>query len=131
MGVVLLSSLAAGSGAATLGTGVIGTIVAAVLSWVIWASLTSRNTSTCRSAITKIAISGAIGPAVTASYMGFLRRRYTLAAKPVPSSATASSTADRGVMLFRTFCRYFMFFLPAEYLCEASIQIIGCSTDAL
>ena len=40
MGVVLLSSLAAGSGAATLGTGVIGTIVAAVLSWVIWAFLT-------------------------------------------------------------------------------------------
>ena len=40
MGVVLLSSLAAGSGAATLGTGVIYTIVAAVLSWVIWAFLT-------------------------------------------------------------------------------------------
>ena len=40
MGVVLLSSLAAGTGAATLGTGVIYTIVAALLSWVIWAFLT-------------------------------------------------------------------------------------------
>ena len=40
MGVVLLSSLAAGSGAATLGIGVIGTIVAALLSWAIWAFLT-------------------------------------------------------------------------------------------
>ena len=40
LAVVLLSSLAAGSGAATLGTGVISTIFAAVLSWVIWAFLT-------------------------------------------------------------------------------------------
>ena len=48
----------------------------------------------------------------------FLRRRYALAAKPVPSRATASSTADRGVMVVRTFSRYFIFFLPAEYLCE-------------
>ena len=40
MGVVLLSSLAAGVGAAALGTGVIVSAVAALLSWVIWAYLT-------------------------------------------------------------------------------------------
>ena len=40
MGVVLLSSLAAGVGSAALGTGVIASVVAALLSWVIWAFLT-------------------------------------------------------------------------------------------
>ena len=40
MGVVLLSSLAAGVGAAALGTGVVVSAVAALLSWVIWAYLT-------------------------------------------------------------------------------------------
>ena len=40
LGVVLLSSLAAGSGAAALGVGVITSMVVAVLSWVIWAFLT-------------------------------------------------------------------------------------------
>lgn len=40
MGVVLLSSLAAGVGAAALGTGVIVSAIAALLSWVIWAYLT-------------------------------------------------------------------------------------------
>jgi hypothetical protein len=40
MGVVLLSSMAAGVGAAALGTGVIFSAVAALLSWVIWAYLT-------------------------------------------------------------------------------------------
>ena len=40
MGVVLLSSLAAGVGSAALGAGVIATVVAALLSWVIWAFLT-------------------------------------------------------------------------------------------
>ena len=37
---MLLSSLAAGSGAAALGVGVITSMVVAVLSWVIWAFLT-------------------------------------------------------------------------------------------
>ena len=41
MGVVLLSSVAAGIGALSLGTGVIASAVAALLSWVIWAFLTS------------------------------------------------------------------------------------------
>ena len=40
MGVVLLSSLAAGVGSLALGTGVIAGVVAALLSWVIWAFLT-------------------------------------------------------------------------------------------
>jgi len=40
MGVVLLSSVAAGIGALSLGTGVIASAVAALLSWVIWAFLT-------------------------------------------------------------------------------------------
>lgn len=40
MGVVLLSSVAAGVGSAALGAGVIGGAVAALLSWVIWAFLT-------------------------------------------------------------------------------------------
>ena len=40
MGVVLLSSLAAGAGSAALGAGVIASVVAALLSWVIWAFLT-------------------------------------------------------------------------------------------
>ena len=40
MGVVLLSSLAAGAGSAALGAGVIASAVAALLSWVIWAFLT-------------------------------------------------------------------------------------------
>ena len=40
MGVVLLSSLAAGVGSAALGAGVIASVVAALLSWVIWAFLT-------------------------------------------------------------------------------------------
>jgi hypothetical protein len=40
MGVVLLSSMAAGVGAAVLGTGVVVSAVAALLSWVIWAFLT-------------------------------------------------------------------------------------------
>jgi hypothetical protein len=41
MGVVLLSSVAAGVGSAALGVGVIGGAIAALLSWVIWAFLTS------------------------------------------------------------------------------------------
>jgi hypothetical protein len=40
MGVVLLSSMAAGVGAAVLGTGVVVSAVAALLSWVTWAFLT-------------------------------------------------------------------------------------------
>ena len=40
MGVVLLSSVAAGIGSLSLGTGVIASAVAALLSWVIWAFLT-------------------------------------------------------------------------------------------
>ena len=40
MGVVLLSSVAAGVGSAALGAGVIGGAIAALLSWVIWAFLT-------------------------------------------------------------------------------------------
>ena len=40
MGVVVLSSLAAGVGSAALGAGVIASAVAALLSWVIWAFLT-------------------------------------------------------------------------------------------
>ena len=40
MGVVLLSSLAAGVGSPALGTGVIASVVVALLSWVIWAFLT-------------------------------------------------------------------------------------------
>ncbi len=40
MGVVLLSSLAAGVGSAALGAGVIASVVAALLLWVIWAFLT-------------------------------------------------------------------------------------------
>ncbi len=40
MGVVLLSSLAAGVGSAALGVGVIASVLAALLSWVIWAFLT-------------------------------------------------------------------------------------------
>ena len=40
MGVVVLSSLAAGVGSAALGTGVIASVVVALLSWVIWAFLT-------------------------------------------------------------------------------------------
>ena len=40
MGVVLLSSLAAGVGSVALGTGVIAGVVAALVSWVIWAFLT-------------------------------------------------------------------------------------------
>ena len=41
MGVVLLSSVAAGVGSAALGAGIIGGAIAALLSWVIWAFLTS------------------------------------------------------------------------------------------
>ena len=40
IGVVLLSSLAAGLGSVTLGVGSLGNVVAALLSWVIWAFLT-------------------------------------------------------------------------------------------
>ena len=40
MGVVLMSSVAAGIGSLSLGTGVIAGAVAALLSWVIWAFLT-------------------------------------------------------------------------------------------
>ena len=40
MGVVLLSSLAAGVGSTAVGAGIIGGVVAALLSWVIWAFLT-------------------------------------------------------------------------------------------
>ena len=40
MGVVLLSSVAAGVGSAALGAGIIGGAIAALLSWVIWAFLT-------------------------------------------------------------------------------------------